>query len=218
MNDPDPHDVSAEADALRARKRTVLGAVILLAAGVAVGIVFRAEVASVGRTLFPPPILAPEDRIRADARSLLDVVKADPRLPETLAGQTGFWKSWDARRALYTPAELEDLRRRLNDYLDFLAAEYTDCAEIYRTGAFDTTQSDASKEARTRIRADFGDFAEVLVAEALKLRDTAYKASPKVAGYDSSLDNFVDAKADLFNWLPRARARIDELTAPPAPR
>ncbi len=200
------------------RRRTLLWCVVLLIAGAALGVVFKAEVAAVGRTLFPPPIVSPEERIRADARTLLDIVKPDPRLPETLDGQTEFWKTWDARRALYTPAELDDLRRRLDDYLDFLAAEYTDCSEIYRTGALDTTQSDASKEARSRIRAGFGDFAEVLIADAAKLRDTAYKASPKVAGYDPSLDNFVELKAEVFQWIPRARARIQELTTPIAPK
>lgn len=207
---------AAEPDS--SRRRTVVACVVLLVIGVALGVVFRAQVAAVGRALFPPPVASPEERIKADARSLLDVVKPDPRLPETLDGQTEFWKTWDARRALYTPAELDDLRRRLDDYLDFLAAEYTDCAEIYRTGALDTTQSDASKEARTRIRAGFGEFAEVLIADAAKLRDTAYKASPKVAGYDPSLDNFVELKADVFLWIPRARARIQELTAPVAPK
>ena len=201
-------------------RRKILIGTVLLVVGVLAGIQARPWIA---RWAVGP--VTPE-QIQLDAVSLLDVLRPDPRLPDDLAadpeGWKGFWAAWDPRRARYSDEQLADLRRRLDDYLDFLHAEYADCAEIYRLGRPDhvQVQSDAAKEARLRVRADFGAFAETLVKQADEMREDAYTSSPKVAaGDDPALTDYRDAYDELVQkWLPMAHARVDQLTAPVAPK
>jgi hypothetical protein len=197
-------------------RRKIVIASVLVAAGVGAGVVFRSVVLRSVAWVVPATPERWAEQVRLDAISLLDVVRPDPRLPEDLAGQAEFRSFWEDRRSKYPPDRLADLRTRLHDYLDFLQAEYADCAEIYRNGPRERLQSDAAREARRRVTAGFGEFAKkTLLPQADELREEAYRASPKVAGYDPDLPDFVQEYDDLRAWLPRAHARVDELTAPP---
>lgn len=197
------------------RRRLLIG-LALLTAGVFAGVQARPWLARL--TVGP----VTQEQIRLDAVSLLDVLRPDPRLPDDLAadpeGWGGFWEAWDARRARYSPEQLEDLRTRLGDYLDFLRAEYADCEEIYRLGRPDhvQVQSDAAKEARRRVRAGFGAFADTLVRQADEMREDAYESSPKVAGGgDPDVPDYRALMDDLTTkWLPLAETRVVQLTAP----
>lgn len=202
------------------RRRTAI-AVLLLACGVIAGFFFgaplsRAISAAVSRTV-PMTDADWREQVRLDAVSLLAVVAPDPRLPETLddPALAEFRAKWDERRAKYPPERLDDLRTRLHDYLDFLQAEYADCAEVYRAGRRPETRSDAAEEARRRVQAGFGAFAATLMKQADELREEAYTSSPKVAGgEDPALTDFRQEYDDLRAWLPRAHRRVDELTKP----
>lgn len=190
------------------RRRTALLLVVLLVAGLAAGWKLAPWFRGL-RTV-------DDEQVRTDAIDLLQVLRPDGRLPEKLPDE--FWRVWDEQRRHYPPERLADLRRRLHDYLDFVQAEHADAKEIYATGLRPERRSDAAEEARRRVRAAFGEFADTLVAQVdgpTGLREDAYKASPKVAGYDPDLPNYEDVYLDLVqNWFPRARARADELTAP----
>jgi hypothetical protein len=200
------------------RRRTILAALLLLAAGFGAGMVFRRPIARRLQALLP----VTTEQVRLDAVSLLSVLAPDPRLPAVLpkdAPEWGpFWEQWDARRARYSPEQLADLRARLEGFLDFLQAEYADAAEIYRTGRRPEDASDAARELRLRVRQDFGETGEALLRQADELREEAYKASPRVAGVDPDLPDYGEKFDDLLRrWLPLAQARVAELTAP-APR
>jgi len=195
-----------------ARRRVVLG-VLLALLGFGLGWIFRDPLLHALRQVFPPSEATWDEWVREDATTLLGVVGPDPRLPEELPQE--FLDHWDRRRRRYPPERLTDLRRRLDDYLDFLEAEHSDCAEIYRAGIRENVLSDAAKEARRRVTADFGPFAETLIRQADALRDEAYLASPKTAGFDPDATNFVESREDLRNWMPRARARVIQLTTIP---
>ena len=200
-------------------RRTIVFGSFLVAAGVAAGVLFRTDLLRAAGAVVPATAAQWDEQVRLDAVSLLDLVRPDERLPETLDGQSEFWAKWDARRAAYPAGRLDDLRNRLHDYLDFLQAEYADCAEIYRDGRRPEGRSDAASEARRRVAAAFGDFAaRTLLPQADALREEAFRASPKIGGEpDPDLPDFVESYADLRDrFLPLAHRRVDELTRPVA--
>jgi hypothetical protein len=194
-------------------RRKVTVAVLLLAGGFAAGWLFRPELTDVWRAVVPPSEGWWQETVRRDAATLVALVRPDPRLPAELPPDLR--ARWDENRLRYPPERLADLRRRLEGYLALLEAEYADAAEIYRSGQREFATSDAAREARRRVEADFGPAAAALLAELDQLRDKAYLASPKTAGYDPDEQDYVALERDLREWLPRARARIAELTAIP---
>jgi hypothetical protein len=195
------------------RRRTTLALVLLLALGMLAGWLARGPILGAFRSTRA----VDDEQVRSDAIDLLQVVRPDENLPAELPAE--FWAVWDAQRRRYPPERLADLRQRLDAYLDFLQAEHADAREIYRNGLRPEGRSDAAEEARRRVRAAFGDFARTLEEQVdgpKGLREDAYKASPKVAGFDPELPDYEEVYLDLVqNWFPRARARVDELTAPP---
>ena len=195
-------------------RRKVTATILLLAFGAGVGIILRPWIVRTVADVVPLSDATWTEQVRLDAVSLLDVIRPDDRLPETLRDQPEFWEAWDKRRRRYTPERLADLRTRLFDYLDFLHAEYAECADIYRSGIRPDQRSDAAEEARRRIRAGFGEFAATLERQADELREEAYRASPKVAGYAPDEVNYIELEEGFRTWLPRAQARVEELTAP----
>lgn len=202
---------SLSASLSRETRRFLVFGAFLLAAGLAAGVLwgdrFRGAVSAITASR--------EERLRGDACALLALVRPDPRLPESLEGQDAFWKVWEDRRASYTAEERRDLAGRLHAYLDFLEAEYADCADIYAEGHRETHLSDAAKAARERLAPAFGDLATTILAQADELRDEAYRASPRHSGFDPHEVNFVTLREGLRTWMPRARARVAELALLP---
>lgn len=203
-------------------RRRISIALVLVVAGVAAGMTFSAELRRAFDALVHGAVPLSEadwsEQVRRDAVTLLAVVAPDPKLPESLddPSMAEFNAKWGERRAKYAVERLSDLRGRLHDYLDFLQAEYADCADIYLSGRRPETRSDASEEARRRVGAGFGEFAPTLLAQADQLREQAYRDSPKVAkGDDPDTVDFRLEYDDLRAWLPRAHRRVDELTAAP---
>ena len=195
-------------------RRKVTAAILLLACGAGLGVVLRPWILRTVADVVPMSEEAWTEQVRLDAVSLLNVLRPDERLPASLHDQPEFWDAWNKRRRRYTRERLADLRTRLRDYLDFLNAEYAECADIYRAGIRPEQRSDAAEEARRRIRAGFGAFAATLERQAEEMREEAYRASPKVAGYAADEVNYVELQQGFLEWLPRAEARADELTAP----
>lgn len=197
------------------RRKKILAALLLVAAGVACGYVFAPWIAWVLRTSVPRSEAAWNEQVRADAVTLVRDVLAPDRPPE-LAESQEFRKVWDAQRARYPEERLTDLRRRLGDYLDFVVAEYADCAEIYRLGPGGAPgrRSDGAEEARRALRASFGEFAATLESQADEMREEAFRSSPRTAGWSEDMPDFRQAYDDLLRWLPGARALAERLTQP----
>ena len=185
--------------------RRVLILVVLLAAGF-----FLAPVIA---EMFPSKAQW-EEKLRTDAVTAVQVLRPDPTLPDSLAGLDDFWAAWDARLDLYDDERREELRRRLYVYLDFLEAEYADAAEAFTSGEDLGGPSKTAASLREDLRAAFGAEAEVMIEQADRQRDAAYRASPKHGGYDPDQPDFRLEAEVIREWLPRARARADELTTP----
>lgn len=218
MPDPDsapvpvPRSGSPDCAPTTTRRRWV-AAGALLAAGITLGAVLRSDVVRAVGRFVPRSEASWRETVREDAVSLLAVINPDPRLPEDLASAPEFVEAWRARRGAYSPERLADLAARLEAYLVFLEAEHEDAAEIYRSGIRpDVGTSEASRAAREGVRSAYGPFAETLLRQGDDLREQAYRASPKTAGYDPYLPDYAEQARVLREWLPRARARVVELT------
>jgi hypothetical protein len=197
------------------RRKQILAALLLVAAGLAAGYVFAPWIAWGVRSAIPKSAAEWDEQVRQDATTLVRDVLA-PDLPDELASAPEFRARWDVQRAQYTPERLADLRRRLGTFFDFVVAESADCAEIYRLGrgAAPEKRSDTAEAARKSLRADFGEFAATLEAQADEQREVAFQASPKTAGFSEDLPDFRQQYDDLLEWLPGAKLRADELTRP----
>jgi len=155
-----------------------------------------------------------EQKLQMDAHTGVQVLRPDPRLPENLDGLDEFWDAWDVRLDLYDDEGRAELRRRLHVYLDFLEAEYADAAESYGSGEDAGGPSDTAQLRRDALRTAFGALADTIIEQADALRDEAYRASPEHGGFDPDQPNFRLERERIRAWLPRARARADELTTP----
>ena len=185
-----------------ARHRFVL-VFALLVAGVVLGLVVRASL--------PPPEAAWDAQVGQDALTLLEAVKVRPDHAVPLDQE--FWDAWDRRREHYPPERLEELRRILDAYLDFLLAEHADAAEIYTAGD-DRVLSERAAAARRALTEAFGPAAAQILADADRLRDDAYRASPVVAPGTSDLPDYRMLYRAVEEQMPLARERVVELTAP----
>jgi hypothetical protein len=154
-----------------------------------------------------------EAQISADATPLTQLLRYDFRVesaPEVDA-------AWAKRRALYDEAHLATLRERLTAFVEFQVAEYADAKEAYLAGRDPTKPSTQALVAHTKLREAFGPVADEMIAQYKeRVREAAYKASPKVGGgadpeapkYDLVYDDLVT------RWLPEARATVARLTSP----
>lgn len=124
--------------------------------------------------------------------------------------------AWLKRKPLYDEEMLASLRRKLMAYVDFEVAEYADAKQIYLGGTLPDRRSQPALEAQQRLLAEFGDrVGAAMIADFRKnVREKAYIASPKVGGgADPSLLRYDELYDHLVaDWLPKVRARIEELT------
>jgi hypothetical protein len=123
--------------------------------------------------------------------------------------------AWAKRKPLYDDAMLAKLRDALNAFVEFEVAEFGDAKDVYLSGVRPETPSEAARAAHERLRTAFPSHADEIIKQ---FRDgvveAAYRASPKVAhGFDPDLPRYDALYDDLVaNFLPQARARIEELT------
>jgi hypothetical protein len=165
------------------------------------------------------PLLGPSAekwnaQVTQDAVSLTQLLRYDLRLENT--GEID--AAWEKRRSLYDAEHLADLRERLSTFVDFQEREYGEAKDIYLSGRDPDRRSTAELVLNDRLRRAFGDAAaeQMLRQYAERVREPAYRASPKVGGgadpdalrYDEVYDDLVKT------WLPQARATVERLTAP----
>jgi hypothetical protein len=187
-----------------ARRRTFL-AILLVFAGFAAGWVFLYP--SIRRSR------AADVQVTDDANTLTQFLgyefQVEPHVEDP---------AWLKRKPLYDEEMLASLRRKLEAFVEFEAAEYADAKQIYLGGTLPDRRSQLAQDAEKRLREQFGPRISDAMAEQFRLsvREKAYQASPKVGGgADPDLPRYDELYDDLVrNWLPRARARIEELTRP----
>jgi hypothetical protein len=165
------------------------------------------------RPLLPRSEAAWEAQIEQHAIELIQLIRHEPWIED----ESEYAAAWEKRRALYDASHAEELRRRLLVYIDWDMAEYAEAKDIYVSGRAPGRPSRALLDAQARFRDAYGKFAEEMIEKSRRtLLEKAYLASPRVAqGNDPDLpayDQFYDELRS--NWLPRARDRVERLTAP----
>ena len=166
------------------------------------------------RPLLGPSSAAWDAQVTQDAVSLTQLLRYDLRVEDAGAVEA----AWEKRRALYDAEHLADLRDRLNTFLDFQVREYGQAKSIYLSGTDPARHSTGELALNDQLRRGFGEAAagEMLRQYGERVREAAYKASPKVGGqpdpeaprYDEMYDDVVK------DWLPQARAAVERLTSP----
>lgn len=165
------------------------------------------------------PMLGPsaaqwDAQIRQDAVPLTQLLRFDFRVEDAAIVEA----AWEKRRVLYDEVHLGDLRERLSAFVDFQVREYAEAKDIYLSGRDPGRPSMDELALNERLRRGFGEEAaqEMLRQYAERLREAAYRASPKVAGEpDPDAPRFDEMYDELVgDWLPQARAAVDRLTAP----
>lgn len=148
-----------------------------------------------------------------DATSLTQLVRRDLEIEPSPAIDA----AWEKRRVLYDAEHLAKLRDRLLAFVDFQVAEYADAKEIYVAGRDPSKPSTQALVAQAKLREAFGPTADEMISQYKdRVREAAYKASPKIGGgadpdlpkYDAIYDDVV------AHWLPQARATVERLTSP----
>ncbi len=152
-------------------------------------------------------------QVLQDAITLTQLLRYDFRIEDSKPID----EAWNKRRPLYDETMFRELRDDLTAFVEFQVAEYADAKDIYVSGRRPDESSDTARAAQEALRAAFGAEADVMIAQyAQRVRESAYKASPRVGGgldpamprYDAIYDDVVT------KWLPQAKARIRELTSP----
>ena len=165
------------------------------------------------------PILGPSQRtwqaqIELDSVPLTQALRYDVRLERV----SQFDAAWAKRRVLYDEAHLADLRERLLTFVDFQVAEYADAKQIYLAGSRPETPSAAASAVHQRLAVAFpGEAATWISQFKQNVREAAYTASPAVAhDVDPDLPKYDSIYDDVVTkWLPKAKARVAELTRSP---
>lgn len=199
-------DATADKDADQlAKRRTHVFAVLLVLIGAGAWFVVR-------------PLLGPSAekwnaQMTQDAVSLTQLLRYDLRLENTAEIDA----AWEKRRALYDAEHLLELRGKLDEFVAFQVQEYSAAKTIYVSGCsprFHSTGDISLDE----LRRAFGDAAatEMVRQFGERVREAAYKASPKVAGEaDPDAPHYDEMYDDLVkDWLPQARATVVRLTTP----
>jgi hypothetical protein len=148
-----------------------------------------------------------------DAISLTQLLRYDLRVEDSAQIDA----AWEKRRALYDEAHLADLRDRLNAFVDLQVREYGEAKDIYLSGRDPTRRSTSELALNERLRRAFGPAADQMFEQfGGRVREAAYKASPKVGGEpDPEAPRYDEIYDDLVkSWLPQARATVERLTAP----
>lgn len=192
-----------ESDGMDSRRKYVFGAFLVLAgAGLFVFVV--------------RPALGPTEgewsaQIDSDAVPLTQALRYDFRLEDA----PQFDAAWAKRRVLYDEEHFATLRERLMAFIEFQVAEYADAKDIFQTGRRPEELSGPAQDAHAALRRAFPAQAEEMITQFRdRIREEAYKASPKVGGgADPDREHF-DATYDdvIGNWVAGARARAVELT------
>lgn len=196
-----------EQDTLLEKRRMYVFAVLLVLVGAVAGILVMRSLG--------PSAAEWNAQITQDALPLTQLLRYDFRVEEAAAVEA----AWDKRRPLYDATHLGDLRDRLNAFIDFQVREYGEAKAIYLSGSDPKRRSTAELALNDRLRAGFGDAAadEMLKQYAERVREAAYRASPKVAGGEPDPDapRYDEVYDDLVkDWLPQARATVERLTTP----
>jgi hypothetical protein len=169
------------------------------------------------------PLMGPSERewdaqIAQDALPLTQILRYDFRVEHA----ADIDAAWEKRRGLYDEEHLAELADRLTAFVEFQTAEYADAKHIYLSGSRPEKPSSATAIAHARLRAAFPGTSEEMISQFdQRVREEAYKASPKVAGGDDPDLAKYDAIYDdvVARWLPEAKATIRRLTEPAqAPR
>jgi hypothetical protein len=127
-------------------------------------------------------------------------------------------EAWGKRKPLYDDEMLARLRAALEAFVDLQVAEYGDAKDIYLSGVRPEKPSDAARAAQTKVRAAFPTAGEKMIEQFKDgVLEKAYAASPAVGGgVDPDLTRYDATYDDLVaNFLPKAKARIAEMTKPP---
>jgi hypothetical protein len=165
------------------------------------------------------PFLGPSEaqwdaQVRQDALPLTQLLRYDFRVEDAQIVEA----AWEKRRVLYDEAHLGDLRERLRAFVDLQVREYAAAKDIYLSGRDPARRSTEELALNERLRRGFGDEAaqEMLRQYGERVREAAYRASPKVAGEpDPAAPRFDEMYDELVaEWLPQARAAVERLTAP----
>ena len=159
-----------------------------------------------------------EAEVQADFRKTwLPLLKPDLRVSRVLDDHPEFFERWGAVRADRGQAHLDELRRRLHTYLDFVESEYADAADIFDAGQADVL-SERARERRERMRADFppigdgpGLGEEIIRQYDEKVREAAYRASPEVAAGDPDQIDYRALNEHVRQWLVDARRIVDDV-------
>jgi hypothetical protein len=166
------------------------------------------------RPLLPPSAEQWNAQVTQDAVSLTQLLRYDFRVEDAAEVEA----AWAKRRALYDEEHLGDLRKRLNAFVDFQVREYGYAKSIYLDGRSPAIASTGDAGLDEKLRRGFGESRadEMLGQFRERVREAAYKASPKVAaGADPDAPRYDEIYDDLVaNWLPQARSTVDRLTAP----
>jgi hypothetical protein len=154
-----------------------------------------------------------EALVRQNSVELTQVLRPDPWVEDSPQIDA----AWDKRRAQYDEEHLLVLRGRLMAYVDFVLAEWADAKNIYLSGRLPDKPTDNALAAQAKLKEAFGADADEMIKQFREhVREPAYKASPKVGGgLDPDLPRYDEMYDKLAaDWLPKARARVERLTAP----
>jgi hypothetical protein len=149
-------------------------------------------------------------QIEQDALSLAQFLRYDFQVDAHVEDA-----AWMKRKALYDDEMLVRLRDALHAFLDLEVAEYGDAKDIYLSGVRPENPSDAARAAQKKVREAFPAHADEIIQQYKDgVLEKAYKASPAVGGgVDPDLPKYDATYDDLVaNFLPKARARIEEMT------
>ncbi len=148
----------------------------------------------------------------ADAQQVLDPTTPLVSLVQT---KSEFWERWWDRVEPEDRPFCDELRARLELYLDLMQAEYADAAEIYTSGRLPEGLSETARALRVQARQRLGPEIEETLAGFDTLRNTAYRVSPEHGGLDPDLRDLTLENHQLRTWLPEARSLVIRLTEPP---
>ena len=189
-----------------ARRRTHVFAALLLLIGAAAGLLVF--------SMLGPSAAEWNAQVTQDALPLTQLLRYDLRIDDAAAVEG----AWAKRRVLYDDDHLADLRERLNAFVDLQVREYAAAKQVYLSGDDPARRSADESVLNERLRRAYGNSVadEMLRQFGERVRESAYRASPKVAGgADPEAPRFDEMYDDLVaDWLPQARATVERLTAP----
>ena len=149
-----------------------------------------------------------EQEVAARTEVWLQFLRPDPRLFKTPEEVPEFLERWEEAKKASSSSQIDEVRRRVHIYLDFLETEYADAADIWDSGNDQVLSSGAARN-RERLKEAFGELGDTIVGQSdVDVREAAYKSSPQTI-QDPDAADFREIYQDIREWVVVARDAVD---------